>query len=404
MAQNLAVMRGVVDELKKSYSQARSLSSQTADLLTAEIVRRAQSLAEDKSEGLFEKGGELLFGENEEEGTIDAEAARIFEDLARERHERAVEQEKALRAQLDSETAALRAASDAYADANAAHLNRLMDVGALRLHVKENILYYMQAVWSHTFKDQLFLALHKKRVPRLAVREQHYRVSEPSTVPASVPAKAGEVVLAVDAELQLEPELDPDEDFVTLAEVADLDNLLGFKGNYLIFPLKVSNALTDFMMTPFVDAELGLRDPDELGNWTPEEFVAYAHALHAEMQEQLARGEITEEELGAAVERLSDQLRRLLSAPRRAEDEITVPTGSLYIEALPGAHPILEDFKAMHRAVDVKKVQAEVRKLEMENLRYAARILEGERDDPEVEKRIIVEGGVQSLVVPPVEG
>jgi hypothetical protein len=341
----------------------------------------------------------------EDDDTISVEAARVFEDLARERHERAVNQERALRAQLDSETAALKAASDAYAKTLAEHLNCQMDVGTLRLHIKENILYYMQAIWSHTFKDHIFLTLHKKKVPRLSPREQKYGLSQPAEPPASVPAKAGEVVLEVGAKVQFESTLDPNnpDHFVTLAEVADLDNLLGFKGNYLMFPLRVSNALTDFMMTPFVDSELGLRDPDEFGNFTPEEFVAYARALHAEMQEQLQNGEITEEAFKAAEDRLRDQFRRLLSAPRRAEDEITVPTSSLYIEALPAAHPILEDFKLMHRAIDVKKVQAEVRKLEMENLRYAARILEGEREDPDIERKVVISGNGQAIVVPPVE-
>src|SRR6185503_10378005 len=129
---------------------------------------------------------------------------------------------------------------------------------------------------------------------------------------------------------------------------------------------------------------------------TPQEFVAYARGLVAEMRQQLQAGEITEDELRAAIDRLSEQFRRLLSAPRRAEDDITVPTGSLYVEALPGAHPILEDFKLKHRAMDVKKVQAEVRRLELENLRYAARILEGEREDPDVERKVVISGNGQA--------
>lgn len=397
MAHNIAVLTGVVEELKKSYSQSRALVNQSADLLTAQMVVRAQATNAQGSEGLWEKAKEAVVGEGDD---IDVEAARILEDAARERLERAVGQEKALRSQLDSETAALSAANDAYAKAYAEHLNCLMDVGSLRLHIKENILYYMQAIWSHTFDDQIFLALHKKKVPRLAPQEISYRLSQPGQTPASVTAKAGQSVVEVEAAVKLQSDLDPDQDFVTLAEVADLKTLMGFLGNYLVFPLKQSNALTDFMMTPFVDSELGLRDPDELGNWTPEEFVAYARALNDEMQEQLQDGEITAEEVQKTVDQLTEQYKRLLSAPRRAEDEITVPTGSLYIEALPGTHPILEDFKLMHRAIDVKKVQAEVRKLEMENIRYAARILSNEREDPEIEKKILIEGAARDLVVP----
>jgi hypothetical protein len=153
------------------------------------------------------------------------------------------------------------------------------------------------------------------------------------------------------------------------------------------------------MMTPYVDSELGLHDPDEFGNYTPEEFVAYARALNEQMKRQLENGEITEEEVEKTIARLTEQYKRLLSAPRRAEDEITVPTGSLYIEALPGVHPILEDFKLMHRAIDVKKVQAEVRKLEMENVRYAARILADEREDPDIEKKIVITGPTDRVVV-----
>ena len=61
---------------------------------------------------------------------------------------------------------------------------------------------------------------------------------------------------------------------------------------------------------------------------------------------------------------------------------VIVPTSSLYIECLVGTHPLLEDFKLIHRALDVKKVQAEVRHAELENIRLAARALEGEREDP----------------------
>jgi hypothetical protein len=198
-------------------------------------------------------------------------------------------------------------------------------------------------------------------------------------------------VLEVRASVKLQSNLNPDEDFVTLAEAADLDNPLGYKGNYMIFPLKQSNALTDFMMTPYVDSELGLHDPDELGNWTPGDFVKYARCL---------KKNLTPAEFAAIEDELAEQYKRLLSAPRRAEDEIIVPTGSLYLEALPGSHPILENFKLMHRAIDVKKVQAEVRKMEMENLRYAARLLNNEREDPEIEKKVLISGGEAKVIVP----
>jgi hypothetical protein len=48
----------------------------------------------------------------------------------------------------------------------------------------------------------------------------------------------------------------------------------------------------------------------------------------------------------------------------------------------------------------VKKVQADVRAAEFENLRAAARLLAGEREDPTIEKKVVIEGG-KSVVVPP---
>ncbi len=77
-----------------------------------------------------------------------------------------------------------------------------------------------------------------------------------------------------------------------------------------------------------------------------------------------------------------------------------VPTSSLYVEALVGTHPLLEDFKLLHRALDVKKVQAEVRHAELENVRLAARALEGEREDPDIEKKIVIENGSGVVVEP----
>ncbi len=78
-----------------------------------------------------------------------------------------------------------------------------------------------------------------------------------------------------------------------------------------------------------------------------------------------------------------------------------MPTSSLYIEALPGAHPLLEDFKLAHRMIDVKKAQGEARRLELENLRYAARLLAEEFDDPEIDRQIQINGVAPSITVQP---
>jgi hypothetical protein len=69
-----------------------------------------------------------------------------------------------------------------------------------------------------------------------------------------------------------------------------------------------------------------------------------------------------------------------------------VPTGSLFIEALVDQNPILEDFKLKHRELDVFDVNEKVRKAGLENIRLAARLLNDERGDPDIDKKILVEG------------
>src|SRR5262249_40344388 len=153
---------------------------------------------------------------------------------------------------------------------------------------------------------------------------------------------------------------------------------------------KASNVLTDFMMIPYLDAVMGIRDPDLLGNWTLTNFVKYVCCL---------RHKLSNSQFDKLLPGLQAAYQQLVNAAGADGDEIVVPTDSLFIEALPGVHPILEDFKLFHRVIDVKKAQAEVRAAEFENLRAAARLLAGEREDPNIEKKVVIEGG-SSVVVP----
>ena len=138
-----------------------------------------------------------------------------------------------------------------------------------------------------------------------------------------------------------------------LVEVADLDDVLAYKGNYMIFPLKKTNALTDFMMIPYLDAVTGIRDPDPLSNWTLSDFMKYVCFLYRKLPKS---------KFDELLPGLQAAYQRIFSRADADTDKIVVPTDSLFIEALPGVHPILEDFKLFHRIVDVKKVQAEVRR------------------------------------------
>src|SRR4030095_2091860 len=140
----------------------------------------------------------------------------------------------------------------AYTKSLSEHLSRTTQIARLRVHIKSNIMYYMQAIWSHESPDQRFFRLHDVPVPKLKGKIKYTIVSDPDAVPLPPDwTKPHKIV----AQCEIDPNLD---DYETLEEVADLDNLLGFKGNYMMFPMKKGNVLTDSLMIPYLDPINGL--------------------------------------------------------------------------------------------------------------------------------------------------
>ena len=179
-----------------------------------------------------------------------------------------------------------------------------------------------------------------------------------------------------------------------LVEVADLDNVLAYKGNYMVFALKENNYIT-----PAHDAGLPRRGrgaPAARSRRTGQLQHRAAAGYAGNVLECIARTRTVSRRRAAS--EFKQMLMDRLTSSRKDNERVIVPTNSLYIECLVGTHPLLEDFKLIHRALDVKKVQAEVRRAELENIRLAARALEGEREDPDIEKKIVIEGGKELVV------
>jgi hypothetical protein len=378
MYRNLQQQRRLADELKEELVAIRALSESRYAAFQKSIERRAEAVeAEENSGGIIP----MPVGFITTDSDLSPDAARVREEAAKDAHERAMKQEKEVLGRLERETTALNALTETYTKTLSDHLNRKAQISRLRIHLKANIMHYMQAIWSHEPPDQRFFRLHEVRVPKLQGKVTYNLEDNPDAIPNLTPPQ----------KLIVKCELDENLEFQTLEEVADLDNLLGFKGNYMMFPLRKSNTLTDFMMIPYLDAVMGIRDPDPLGNWTVPDFLKYVCCL---------REKLSKTEFDRRLPGLQAAYQALVNAPRTEGEEIVVPTDSLFIEALPGVHPILEDFKLFHRVVDVKKIQAEVRAAEFENIRMAARLLAGEREDPTIEKKVVIEGG-QGVIVSP---
>ena len=377
----LEQQRRLAERLEGEVVAVRRTLEESQREVDRAIERQAEIQESEDSEGSFTWVSEWFAGNDES-----PEAARIRKDAAEGRLERVRSQERELFARLEREKTALNAAAEAYTTQLQEHLNRRVQIERLEVHVKQNILHYMQAIWSHEPPDQRFFRLHKVRVPTLGGTRSY----QLKMAPVGAVMYPHWTVRPVDVvgEVHIEPELE----FKTLAEVADLDNPLGFKGNYMIFPLKQSNPLTDYMLTPYLHPVLGVRDPDEDGNWTLDGFLRYVCCL---------RDRLSTDEFEARRDALAQQYKRLLQSPSLASSEIVVPSGSLFIEALPGTHSLLEKFKEMHRGVDVKRVQGEVRERELENLRLARRLLAGELGDPSVETQINIDGQPGGIIVSP---
>jgi hypothetical protein len=332
-------------------------------------------------EGLVKSASDFLSGAN---GNNSPEAAQVREDAARDAYERAEKKNRDLQERLDRETTAPQTATENYTKQLSEHLNRKTQVARLRVHIKENIFYYMQAIWSHEVRDQRYFRLHDVQVPRLKGTKT-YKL-EPDTDAVPLPPdwkKPYKITLKSDFDAA-------NISFDSLGDIADLDSPLGFKGNYMIFPLVEGNDLTDFMMLPYYDPFSQASDPDPLGNWTLHDLVEYTCC-----ERKMLSKDAFDKKLPGLIEAY-----RILKERAAEDEDLIVPTDSLYIEALPGAHPVLEDFKLFHRAIDVKKFQAEVRGAELENIRFAARLLSGEREDPTIEKKILVENAGTTVVAP----
>jgi hypothetical protein len=404
MQTNVAQQRQLIGELKGELAVVRTRMATYRNLLERSLLQAARK-KHGGGGGLF--SGIPLVGSavNLVEDAIDAvgdfihpdmpEVGDSRQDTIKEAIQRTADEERDLLMRVEREVTALNALTESYAKALAENLNQRTQILRLRTHVMQNATHYMRAVWDHEPPDQRYLRLHEVPVPTFS-HKRWYRFDKVQPVPGDLTGYAHRAVrpngqgtaiyeaevLTDSARLETKP----------LAQVADLDNLLGYFGNYMMFPLKESNPLTDFMAEPYVLRGFEeLVDPDDVGNWTLDEFADYVCRL---------KEKLSDSEFDKVRPQLLAQYERLVKAPRRNGEEIIVPTGSLFIEALPAETSLMERFKMIHRAVDVKKVQAEVRHAEIENLRIVDRMLHGEREDPDVEKKIVVTGAQRGAVLP----
>jgi hypothetical protein len=382
---NAEAQKAVVDSLNQQIrAQSQILDADQQAVLDA--VRGLGS--SEQQQGMFDIVKRIFdpIGITGSSDTGAVSAAQAMVDYAKETRDRADREKARLLSQLELAITALQTAVDKLSTSVKEHYDNVAAIDRLRVHVKENILYYMQAIWSHEPPDQRFFRLYNIDVPIVT--------ADTAGLPVNVYSGVDDLWDILQEWYTWSATVPiPDNVSVTtkkLVEVAELDTVLGYKGNYMVFALKENNYITLHMMQDYLELgdELIVRDPDDVANFTVDDIQELATCLYSRDPDTFRKHQ--------------DQIKQMfidrLSSPRSADDLAIVPTTSLYIEALVGTHPLLEDFKLIHRALDVKKVQAEVRHAELENVRLAARALKGEYEDPDIEKKIVIENGGRLVI------
>lgn len=323
------------------------------------------------------------------------DAAEMNADILEAKQGAAEQALEYLQEQLETKGRALSQAQEALAEATEKYSEivkgyaaRQAAITRLQVHVRNNIYHYMHQIWSYQHPDKRFFSLYDREVPFFPPKvddETPYtlRTATEEELDSEVP---GARITGTPYVLEFDPPRPPEsyDDIPKrkLGEIADIDRPLGFRGNYVIFPLRECCHLTDAMIYPYVDTYTGVRDPAYDRGYTGEELLEYAKEVWPELEEPQRTS------LGSMI------IDALVEYPN-ATQEVTLPTGQLFMEAIKGEATLLEDFKLAHRGLDVLKVEEEVRAERLDALRRASRVVEGELDiDPrDVEKYVVVRNG-----------
>ena len=400
---NVNQQRCIVQELRQELAIASQQATAQRALMDQAVYQKSGA----SDSGLFGSVGDIvsdvtgvsavakvgswLFGGDSSQNDSNRQAMQ-------ERANQVADQVRDLMFRLEREVTALNALTESYTKALREYNNHLTEIARLIGHVVDNAMYYIQAIWTHEPPDQRYFRLHNVPIPDFAHESHGFRVDFGNAMTNTMAPAHLSLARFGGRDARIYPyesvtKFTDNIQFRPLSQVADLDHLLGFKGNYMIFPLNESNLLTDFMMDPYIDRATGqLVDPSDPVNWSIDEFTQYVCCLEEKL---------TSDEFQKLLPLLRETYQIILTNPLRNDDVLVVPTNSLFIAALPDSHTLLEQFKLYHRMVDAMKAAGEARGAEVENLRRTARLLAGEREDPNIDQRVLIQGDVPGVVVPP---
>ena len=365
-------------------------------------LRRVMTMADtaEKAQQMRDFGYALAFGPLGLLGSQGSDdTAEKREEIAKMAIDRADKEKSEISARLSRELQALNEAMEKYTNVLRIHSEAQVGAARLFIHLKDNIIDYMQGIWAFESPDQRYFELYQIEIPWI----EEVGGEEPVPVSGSPAAEEDllirlasedEELFEISATLPLTGDASGTARYRRttrkLHEVADLDRPIGYKGNYVMLEAKETSYIHEFMMRDYLDPLTdGVRDPAKPDALYDAESVAeFLCCLRKHDPERFLANE-TE---------LRRHASRALRANKEDEVRIIVPTESLFIEALQGRHAVMEDFNLVHRAIDVEKAKAELVGQNLENLRAGRRLSTGDFTDT-ADKFIRIEGDPDGIHV-----
>ena len=188
---NAQAQKQVVENINQQIRLQAALLAANQESV-AEAVRDLAS--SEQQQGLFDTVKRIFdpigITGGADTGMVDAAQAMV--DYEKETLDRAERERARLVSQQEIAITALQAAVDKLSRAVKEHYDRVAEIDRLRVHVKDNILYYMQAIWRQEPPDQRFFRIYDLDVPIVeAAADETIEVTFPAPGAADRPEHRG---------------------------------------------------------------------------------------------------------------------------------------------------------------------------------------------------------------------
>ena len=190
MQVNVNQQRCIVQELRQELAIASQQATAQRALMDRAVYEKSgasdsgildtvENVAIGGLASAADKVGSWLFGGGADQNDSNRQALQ-------ERADEAADQVRDLTFRLEREVTALNALTESYTKALRDYDNHLTEVARLEEHVIDNIMYYMQAIWSHEPPDQRYFRLHNVPIPVFTHASRGFRVNFANPIATSM--------------------------------------------------------------------------------------------------------------------------------------------------------------------------------------------------------------------------